>query len=249
MQKSQRDGNRTKKAMKGAIYLLAAFVAFLLIVNTVICNEEKWSEEEFWEVDSKGLEKKSPRADETKKRIALTYDDGPNPVYTKELLKVLEENEVKASFFLLGKNAQSYPSVVKSLAKEGHLIGNHTYSHSNLCCIGLENAMKECQKTNQVIEESCGQTPDYFRPPYGCAPSALEKNCSMIKVLWDVDPRDWECKNADLVVKRVMDHVADGDIILMHDAYASTVEATRRLIPMLKEEGYEFVTVDDLLIP
>ena len=248
MRKGQQNERKREKAVETAGCILAVFIAFLFAAGGLCYNEEKWSSEGLWEVRSAGAPAASSGEGDAKK-IALTYDDGPNPVYTKQLLEVLEQNGVKASFFLLGKNAEAYPSVVRELSKRGHLIGNHTYSHQNLCRIAPENAMEECRRTNRAIERICGEAPDFFRPPFGCAPETLEKDGDMVKVLWDVDPRDWECRNPDTVVRRVMERAEEGDIILLHDSYASTVEATKRLIPLLKEAGYEFVTVDALLLP
>ena len=183
------------------------------------------------------------------KYVALTYDDGPNPIYTEELLEVLEKEQVKASFFLMGKQVEAYPQVVKKMAEQGHLLGNHTYSHINVCKTSLEQALEEINHTSELICENSGVKPEYFRPPFGCNRESLAKKAGMFQVFWDVDPKDWEVQNTDCVVNHVLKHIEDDDIILMHDEYKTTVEATKILIPELKKRGYIFVTVDELMQP
>ena len=183
------------------------------------------------------------------KYVALTYDDGPNPVYTEKLLQVLEEEQIHASFFMMGKQVENYPQVVKQVADKGHLIGNHTYSHVNVCQLPEEQVKEEIQKTNEVIYKSCGQSPEWFRPPFGCNREKLISEMHMYQVFWNVDPLDWSVQNTGTIVNHVLKYVEDGDIILMHDAYSTTVEATKILIPKLREMGYAFVTVDELIQP
>lgn len=183
-----------------------------------------------------------------KKKIALTFDDGPHEEYTPMLLDGLKERNVCASFFLLGKNAESYPDIVKRIKEEGHVIGNHSYSHVQLNAMKEVEACQEMTKTNQAIEKIIGEPPNYVRPPFGAWSHNLDCITNMIVVLWDVDPLDWKCQNADLVVKRVVSKVKEDDIILLHDSYESTVEATFQIIDTLEEEGYEFVTLDEMIL-
>ena len=187
--------------------------------------------------------------DENIKYVALTYDDGPNPVYTEKLLQVLEEAHVQASFFMMGKQVENYPQVVKQVAAKGHLIGNHTYSHVNVCQLSEGQVKEEIQKTNELIYECCGRTPEWFRPPFGCNREKLISEMHMYQVFWNVDPLDWSVQNTGTIVNHVLKYVKDGDIILMHDAYPTTVEATKILIPKLQEMGYTFVTVDEMIQP
>lgn len=186
---------------------------------------------------------------ESIKYVALTYDDGPNPVYTEELLQVLEEEKVRASFFMMGKQVENYPQVVKKVADAGHLIGNHTYSHINVCQLSEAQVREEIQKTNELIYDSCGQMPEWFRPPFGCNREKLISQMDMYQIFWNVDPLDWSVQNTGTIVNHVLKYVSDGDIILMHDAYPTTVEATKILIPKLREMGYTFVTVDEMIQP
>lgn len=183
-----------------------------------------------------------------RKKIALTFDDGPHEKYTSMLLDGLKERNVSAGFFLMGKNAEAYPDIVKRMKEEGHVIGNHSYSHVQLDAMKEVDACKEITKTNQVIEKITGEMPNYVRPPFGSWSHNLDCITNMIVVLWDVDPLDWKCQNKDLVVKRVVSKVKEGDIILLHDSYQSTVDATFEIIDTLEKEGYEFVTLDEILL-
>jgi peptidoglycan/xylan/chitin deacetylase (PgdA/CDA1 family) len=148
----------------------------------------------------------------------------------------------------MGKNAENYPEIVKRIKEEGHVIGNHSYSHVQLNAMKELEACKEMTKANEVIKEITGEVPDYVRPPFGAWSNNLECITNMLVVLWDVDPLDWQCQNKDLVVKRVVSNVEEGDIILLHDSYQSTVDATFEIIDTLEKEGYEFVTLDEMIL-
>ena len=188
-------------------------------------------------------------ADPEEKLVALTFDDGPHPVYTEEILDVLDQAGIKASFFMMGKEAELYPNVVKKVSDAGHLIGNHTYTHANVCQISADETTEEITKTNDILEGLTGKRPQFFRPPFGCKNETLEKQTGMFWIFWDVDTLDWSLQNAEQVYCKVVKNVGENDIILMHDAYPSTVEAVRELIPALQEMGYSFVTVDRLVEP
>ena len=188
-------------------------------------------------------------ADPAEKLVALTFDDGPHPVYTEEILDVLDQAGIKASFFMMGKEAELYPDVVKKVSDAGHLIGNHTYTHANVCQISADETTEEITKTNDILEGLNGKRPQFFRPPFGCKNETLEKQTGMFWIFWDVDTLDWSLQNAEQVYCKVVKNVGENDIILMHDAYPSTVEAVRELIPALQEMGYTFVTVDRLVEP
>ena len=183
-----------------------------------------------------------------KKKIALTFDDGPHEKYTPMLLDGLKERNVSASFFLMGKNAEKYPEIVERMKEEGHVVGNHSYSHVQLNSMKEVEACKEMTKANEVIRKITGETPNYVRPPFGAWSNNLDCITNMIVVLWDVDPLDWKCQNKDLVVKRVVSKVKEDDIILLHDSYQSTVDATFEIIDTLEKEGYEFVTLDEMIL-
>ena len=183
-----------------------------------------------------------------KKKVAITFDDGPNPDYTPDLLKGLKERGVSATFFLLGKEVEKYPELVEQMHAEGHLIGTHSYEHVNLCNLTDEKAIEQVDKTNALIEKITGERPQFIRPPYGCWKKNLDYKTSMIEVLWDVDPLDWKTGNSDVVVSRVLKNVEEGDIILLHDASASSVKAALSIIDKLQEDGYLFVTVGEIVL-
>ena len=183
-----------------------------------------------------------------KPSIAITFDDGPSSRYTGRLLDGLKERSVKASFFLIGENAEENPVLVERIYKEGHLIGNHTYSHVQMTHLSEEAAVREIEKTDQVISAITGEHVAYMRPPFGAWQRELEVRMEVLPVLWSVDPLDWTTENVDEIVSKVVTEVEKGDIILLHDCYASSVEAALRIVDILQKEGYEFVTVDRLLI-
>jgi peptidoglycan/xylan/chitin deacetylase (PgdA/CDA1 family) len=174
-------------------------------------------------------------------------DDGPNADYTELLLEGLEERGVRATFFLLGREVEKYPDIVKEISDSGHLIGTHSYDHVNLKNLSDAAAVEQVDKTNQAIHEITGEYPEYIRPPFGCWKCNLDYETKMIEVLWDVDPLDWKTSNSDVIAKRVVSKVEENDIILLHDASESSVKAAFKIIDALEEEGYVFVTVDEIL--
>lgn len=179
-------------------------------------------------------------------KIALTFDDGPS-IYTEKLLDGLEKRNVKATFFVIGKSAEVFPEIVRREKKEGHLVGNHTYNHVEIGRLSIKEARYEIERTNEILEELTQKKIEYVRPPFGIWEEELN-DLEMISVMWSIDTLDWTTENVDEIVNKVVTQVGENDIILMHDCYQSTVEATFRIIDLLKAQGYEFVTVDELLI-
>lgn len=179
------------------------------------------------------------------KKIALTFDDGPHLKYTLKLLDGLKARNVKATFFIIGENASNYPEIVKRISDDGHLIGNHTYTHVQLTCISETEAISEIKNTNDIIYDCTGKIPRFIRPPYGLYSDKLKKETNLTPVLWSVDPRDWSILNTNSVVKHVLKRVKHGDIILLHDIFDTSVDAALKIINNLLAQGYEFVTVDE----
>lgn len=181
-------------------------------------------------------------------KIALTFDDGPSPHYTPKLLDGLKERGVKATFFLIGKNAEKNPDLVKRIYDEGHLVGNHTYSHVEITKVTDEVAREEIEKTNAVINAITGGSVEFVRPPFGLWQRDLELNLQVIPVMWTIDPLDWTTKNTEEIVNKVVTKAEENDIILLHDCYDTSVYAALRIVDALKEKGFEFVTVDELIM-
>lgn len=193
-------------------------------------------------------EVEEPVEAEQEKRVALTFDDGPHPVYTKKLLDGLASRQIPATFFVVGKNISGNEELIERMHAEGHLIGNHTYDHVKICDMSGADACEQVEKTSAQIKEITGENTEFVRPPFGAWNKEMECSFTMIPVLWDVDPLDWTTKNTDLVVERVLKNTQNGDIILLHDCYGSSVEAAFQIVDELKLQGYEFVTVDKLIL-
>ena len=187
-------------------------------------------------------------SDEEHPKIALTFDDGPHPVYTEELLDGLKKRKVMATFFLIGNNIEGNESVVKRMAEEGHLIGSHTYNHVQLNKLSESKAKEEILKGCNKIYETTGVCPSFVRPPFGEWKKNLDFYVTMLPVFWNVDSLDWKLQNTEKIVKRVVKDVKEGDIILMHDIFETSVQAAFQIIDTLEKENYEFVTVDELLL-
>ena len=148
----------------------------------------------------------------------------------------------------MGKNIRGNEEIVTQMQRDGHLIGNHTYDHVQLDKLPNDQACQQIIKTNNEIYEITGEYPMYLRPPYGAWPKDQELCVTMLPVFWDVDTLDWKSKNVQSVENIVQREVKDGSIILMHDSFSSSVEAALRIADMLTEQGYDLVTVDELLV-
>ena len=181
------------------------------------------------------------------KKIALTFDDGPHPRYTEQILDGLKERNVVATFFVTGENAQNYPNIIRREQEEGHLIGNHTYSHIQLTSGNRETFREELVKTNEILENITGEKVSFVRPPYGSWDKSFEKELNMFPVLWNIDPLDWCSHNADCIAAKVVEKAGDGDIILMHDYYDTSVTAALEVVDVLQKRGFQFVTVEEIL--
>ena len=197
---------------------------------------------------SAGLEVVRPATVASSPVVALTFDDGPSKQWTEGLLNGLKERNVKATFFLIGANVEGNEPLVERMVAEGHLIGNHTYSHVQLTTISHEAACKEIEEANAVLSAAVGEGIHYIRPPFGSWQEGLDSLVDMEVVLWTGDPQDWKVQNTDRIVEKVLREVEDGDIILLHDVYRESVEAAFQIIDELQRRGYEFVRVDELLL-
>ncbi|MBQ8399122.1 MAG: polysaccharide deacetylase family protein [Clostridia bacterium] len=185
-------------------------------------------------------------------QISLTFDDGPHEEYTEEILDILKEYHVKATFFIIGENAQRHPQIVQRIKREGHCIGNHTYSHDHIARQSKETFLQDVRKNQQLLEHYTAEC-TLFRPPEGVCDEkvlSVSNDFDYDIILWTVDTGDWRAPAKEQIVQTVLDHVKSGDIILMHDYVAGkshTPDALRVLLPQLLEQGYTFVTVKDLI--
>lgn len=179
--------------------------------------------------------------------VALTFDDGPSKKYTSAILDALKEHQASATFFVLGSRASDFPDLLQRMVLEGNEIGNHTFSHKQLTTLSKENIEEEISATQESIHNVTNHYPKVIRPPYGSKNETVEQ-CAQGKkiVTWSLDTEDWKSRNSETVVNKVLKEVKDGDIILMHDLYASTAEAAIILIPKLQDLGYQLVTVSEL---
>ena len=180
------------------------------------------------------------------KIVALTFDDGPSK-YTDEILNVLKKYDACATFFVIGNKVDFYDDTLNKMLKNGNEIGNHSYSHKWLNKLSEQEFKDEVNKTQEEVKKSTGFTPKLFRPTYGGYSDKLKKFTDLTFVLWDVDSRDWKVKNTDAILKNIVPNVKDGSIVLMHDNHKYAAEAIEPVVKQLKENGYEFVTVSELL--
>ncbi|MBD8069694.1 polysaccharide deacetylase family protein [Bacillus sp. PS06] len=201
------------------------------------------------EVTEKETDNKGPAKVEgtTGKRVALTFDDGPHPENTVKIVDLLERYDAKATFFMLGSRVDFYPNIVKKMAEAGHELGNHTWNHKDLTLLSSDQIELEVKDTNRIIQEATGQIPSVFRPPYGATNKSVESVIGIPSVLWTIDTLDWKSHDPNQVLKIVQDNVKDGSIILMHDIHGSTVEAVELVLKYLQKEGYQCVTVSEVL--
>lgn len=184
---------------------------------------------------------------ENQKLIAITFDDGPSGVTTPVLLDGLKERNVKATFFMLGTGIEKYPDVVKRIYSEGHGIGNHSYGHKNLVKLDIEAAKVQYNAPNELLNSIVGTHSTVFRPPYGNYNDNIKSMMDTPIILWDIDPYDWKYKDADKIANHIIENAQDGDIILLHDIYSTSVQAAFKVIDTLHQQGFKFVTVDELI--
>lgn len=185
--------------------------------------------------------------------IALTFDDGPDIKYTPQILDILKENKVKATFFLVGRKVEKYPEIAKRIVEEGHIVGNHTYSHTNLLLDRKKTVKKEIKRCEDAIVKNCGVVPYLFRPPYGFrTPLVYEvaEEKGYLVVLWSLSSHDWVSPGKERIINRVLKKSKNGAIILFHDSGGNrqqTVDALPEIIKQLKNKGYNLVGIPEIL--
>ena len=181
------------------------------------------------------------------KVVALTFDDGPNPATTNQALDTLSKYGIKATFFVLGKNVSGNEEILKRMKSDGHVIGNHSWSHPVLSKLSLDEAKKQITDTEDALTKVLGSSSKLMRPPYGAITDDIRNSLDLSFIMWDVDSLDWKSKNEASILTEIQREVKNGSIILMHDIHAETVNALPKVIDYLKGQGYDFVTIPDLL--
>ena len=221
--------------------VLALFCAFLLFFSLA------------FHAAATEAEKALSHGNRDKKCIALTFDDGPHPRYTPKILELLEKYHIKATFFMIGSNARLYPELAKAVFAAGHEIGSHTYSHPHMLGLSCESLLAEIKSTEDIFLELGLPTPSLFRPPEGYR---TKEQCALLSdegyrvVVWSLDTHDWKSTPSSEIVRYVTNHIEGGDIILFHDYISgqnTTITALEQIIPRLLADGYEFVTVSDMM--
>ncbi len=183
--------------------------------------------------------------------VAMTFDDGPRP-WTMNLLDTLKERQIRATFFVVGRAVKTYPEVVKRIVDEGHEIANHTWSHPrNMARMSQSRVRRELQLCHDAIKQTTGVSPRVFRPPGGSFTKSQSQwiydEWDYVNIMWSVDPLDWQRPGADVIKDRIVSRTTDGSIILAHDLHEPTVKAMPATFDALIEQGYQFLTVSELL--
>jgi len=185
---------------------------------------------------------------DSSRSIALTIDDGPDPVYTPQVLKVLRQYNVTATFSMIGVHVAAYPQLARAVTEAGHQIANHTWTHANLASRPTHRVASELVRGSQAIHTATGVAPGLFRAPYGAWSPAVIRQCEQMRMVpldWSVDPRDWARPGARSIIRTILSNTRPGSIILEHDGggdRSQTVAALRVFLPRLQHEGYHFVT-------
>jgi peptidoglycan/xylan/chitin deacetylase (PgdA/CDA1 family) len=183
--------------------------------------------------------------------IAMTFDDGPSPETTPRLLDILKQRNIKATFFMIGQNAERNPAIVKRILAEGHEIGNHSWTHPQLSKLPDDRVTEEINKTQNAIKDASGYAPVLMRPPYGAITARqkewIEKQFGLSVIIWSVDPFDWKRPGASVIEQRILAGARPGAIVLSHDIHKQTVDAMPATLDALAAKGFKFVTVSQLI--
>lgn len=181
------------------------------------------------------------------KRVALTFDDGPHPTVTQQVLKTLKKYDAKATFFVTGHRVKANPQILKEVFDAGHEIGNHTYKHPKLTTIPIKEVKSQITTTDAQIKAAIGQNATVFRPPYGAYNAQIQAQLSVPLIMWSVDTLDWKHRDPKKTLQSVKAQAKNGSIILMHDVHQPTADALDSVLAYLSKQGYEFVTVSEII--
>lgn len=192
------------------------------------------------------------RGNPNRRMVALTFDATYGDNQTYELLEILRNNNIKATFFLSGIWLINYPQLARAIAAEGHEIGNHSYTHPHMPMISMQEVINQVTRTEALIRNITGQDPYLFRPPFGEYTQALLNQLASlgyVTIMWTIDSLDWKNPGADAIVARVVDNAEPGAIILMHQSAPDTLQGLQSMIDQLRDQGYEFGTVTQVISP
>lgn len=236
---------------KGLIFIFSSIllIGFIFSIKSIALSSNK-----VLGTHNQNLIIRNVELADNNKLVALTFDDGPAPI-TRDILNLLDEADVLATFFVIGQNIDLYKEVLIETYQRGHQIGNHTNTHPITIWMNRQNIAKEILITEEKIHQAIGIKPQYIRAPYALYPENLLSNVELFNMLlisWDVDPEDWKQINTEIITSRVVNNVTPGSIILLHDGppeldRSNTLESLTTIINNLKEDGYRFVTVSELL--
>lgn len=187
---------------------------------------------------------------ETEKKIALTFDDGPS-IFTLEILELLKKYDAKATFFCIGKNIEAHPEIIKKIIAEGHLVGNHSYSHSPFFDFyNAKKITKELQKTDALLEKFTSKKINFFRPPYGVTTPSIRRALKITGhnvIGWNIRSLDGGTKNQNLIFNRIIKRVSPGGIVLLHDTASHSVLVLEQFLQFLQQNNYKVISIEELL--
>ena len=235
------------------ILSIISFVILICVLSTMIRRDLSKAPPVIVDVKSDTNEVAEPvltRADNEyfagKKLVAFTFDDGPNFIVTEKLLDEAAKRDAKLTFFMVGNRLEKQADLVKRIFDDGHTIGNHSYSHKNLNKLSVDGYLYEIDHTNQLIKNITGQDVTFIRPPYGSYKKSILENVNMAFILWNVDTLDWKSRNAQKVYEEAIKDIKDGDIILFHDLYQTSVDGAIMAMDYLTTQGFAFVSLDEM---
>lgn len=187
---------------------------------------------------------------ETEKKIALTFDDGPS-IYTLEVLELLKKYNAKATFFCIGKNIKTHPEILQKVIDQGHLVGNHSYSHSKFFDFyNAEKITEELQKTDALLEKFTSKKINFFRPPYGVTTPSIRRALKITghkTIGWNIRSLDGGTKNQELIFNRLIKHISPGGIVLLHDTGKHSVLVLEQFLQFLQQNNYQVISIEELL--
>lgn len=234
-----------------SFFVSLPFYVFLILGLTWLVMTSIGSFNILWNYHIDSLNYRPLKKSILDKKIALTFDDGPHPIYTPQVLTLLKQYDIKATFFCIGKNVAAHPDLFQQIVAEGHLVGNHTYHHSDF--FGFYKAhqvLEELKQTNQVVNSLIGEEMQLFRPPFGVTNPSIKKGLlasGHTSIGWSVRSLDTVIQEKEKILNRITKKMKSGDIILLHDTSQRTVDALKDLLVFLEQQQFEAVRVDDLL--